>query len=72
MFVAAAVSSSADSKLGGLFARLYFDDRDNLYPAIGAGIQYLVKPAERLVITMDLAEGKADNSGFYLRFGQAF
>jgi len=47
-------------------------DQRNWYPAIGAGVQYLIKPEDRLVVTMDFAKGKADNSGFYLRFGQSF
>lgn len=48
------------------------DDRDNLFPSAGAGLQYLVKRRERIVITADYAQGKSGNHGFYVRFGQAF
>ncbi len=48
------------------------DNSNNLYPSAGIGAQYLLKESEQMVITMDYAEGKGDNNGFYLRFGQAF
>ncbi|MFL1405953.1 hypothetical protein ACJO2E_11490 [Marinobacter sp. M1N3S26] len=58
-------------------ACLYGDDKecgdsDNLYPSYGLGGQYVIKPSENMVVTMDYAKGEGDNSGFYLRFGQAF
>ena len=42
------------------------------YPSGGAGIRYLIKPEEKMVVSMDLAYGKSDNNGFYMKFGQAF
>lgn len=48
------------------------DDRDNLYPSAGVGLQYLVKRRENIVVTADYAHGKSGNHGFYVRFGQAF
>ncbi len=48
------------------------DDSGNLYPAAGAGIRYLMKPEEKMVVRMDLAYGKSGNNGFYMSFGQAF
>ncbi len=47
-------------------------DSDNVYPSYGLGGQYVIKPSENMVVTMDYAEGEGDNRGFYLRFGQAF
>lgn len=47
-------------------------DSSNLYPTIGAGISYAIKPEEKMVVSVDLAYGKADNYGFYMRFGHAF
>lgn len=48
------------------------DNSENLYPVIGAGARITLKESERIVVTMDYAKGKSDNSGFYIRFGQAF
>ncbi len=44
----------------------------DLYPTAGAGISYTIKPEERMVVSVDLAYGKSDNYGFYMRFGNAF
>jgi hypothetical protein len=48
------------------------DDSSNLYPAAGAGVRYLIKPEEKMVVAIDLAYGKSGNNGFYMKFGQAF
>ncbi|MYM63035.1 hypothetical protein [Pseudomaricurvus sp. HS19] len=48
------------------------DDSANLYSSFGIGAQYVLKPSERIVITMDYAQGEGGNNGFYMRFGQAF
>jgi hypothetical protein len=45
---------------------------DNLYPAAGGGVIYTIKPKEKMVMRMDAAFGKGDNTGFYLRFGHPF
>ncbi len=45
---------------------------DNWYPSAGAGISYMVKPKEKMVVRADFAVGKEGNRGFYLQFGNAF
>jgi len=45
---------------------------DNLYPMIGAGVFYVVKPASNMVISAEFAKGTADNRGFYVNFGHRF
>lgn len=47
-------------------------DSANRYPSYGAGIQYIVKPKERIVLNLEYAEGKADNYGVYLKMGYGF
>ena len=47
-------------------------DRETLYPSFGVGAQYVIKPSEQMVMTVDFAQGKDGNNGFYMRFGQAF
>jgi len=47
-------------------------DSDNLYPAGGFGVQYILKPKEGIVLNMEYAQGKDENYGFYLKMGYAF
>lgn len=47
-------------------------DSDNVYPAAGVGGTYAIKPKEKMVVRADLAVGKGNNYGFYLKFGQSF
>ena len=44
----------------------------NLYPALGAGIQYVLKPEEGMVANLEYAKGEGDNSGIYLKLGYGF
>jgi hypothetical protein len=44
----------------------------NLYPAGGAGIQYVLKPKEGIVLNLEYALGKDDNYGVYLKMGYGF
>ena len=58
-------------------ACLYGNDRDctdsaNLYPSYGGGFQYVVKPKEKMVVSLEYAQGKSDNYGVYLQFGYGF
>jgi hypothetical protein len=45
---------------------------DNLYPAAGAGVQYVLKPKEGIVINLEAAAGKNDNYGVYIKLGYGF
>ena len=45
---------------------------DELYPGIGAGVSWLVKPESGVVMRMEAAKGSGDNSAVYLRFGHPF
>lgn len=47
-------------------------DRANLYPALGAGIQFVLKPKEGIVANLQYAKGEGDNSGVYLNLGYGF
>jgi len=44
-------------------------DSANLYPSYGAGIQYVVKPKEGILLNLEYARGKSDNYGVYLKMG---
>jgi hypothetical protein len=47
-------------------------DRENLYPAAGAGVQYILKPKEGIVLNLECAAGKEGNYGIYLKMGYAY
>ena len=47
-------------------------DSANLFPAAGAGAQYVLKPAVGIVLNLEYARGKDGNYGVYLKTGYAF
>lgn len=47
-------------------------DQENWFPAVSAGINYMLKVEEKMVIRADVAAGKSGNYGFYLQFGRPF
>jgi hypothetical protein len=58
-------------------ARLYgggtpLVDNDGWYPFAGAGIQFIVKPEDHMLLAFEFAHGNLNNYGIYLRFGYAW
>jgi len=47
-------------------------ENKNLFPAAGAGVQYVLKPKEGIVLNFEFAAGRDDNYGFYLKMGYAY
>jgi hypothetical protein len=47
-------------------------DSENVYPNVGAGVQYVIKQKEGMVLNLEYAKGKGDNDGTYLKFGYGF
>jgi outer membrane protein assembly factor BamA len=47
-------------------------DRQNQFPAAGAGVQYILKPKEGIVMNLEYATGKDGNYGVYLKMGYAY
>jgi hypothetical protein len=43
-----------------------------IYPTWGAGLHFIVKPAEHMLANLEYAQGIEDNHGFYLKFGYAW
>jgi len=41
----------------------------NVYPTAGAGIHFVIKPAQRMLINFEYAQGVEDNHGVFLKFG---
>jgi len=57
-------------------AELYGDpivplDR-TLYPMIGVGLHYVLKPVERMNVNFEYSQGVNDNRGVYLKLGYAW
>ena len=44
----------------------------NIYPTIGAGVHFVIKPAERILLNLEYAQGVEDNRGVYLKLGYAW
>ena len=44
-------------------------DEASLFPNVGAGVQYIIKEKEGMVLNLEYAKGKGDNQGIYLKFG---
>lgn len=42
------------------------------YPTIGAGLQFVIKPRERMNVNLEFAQGIEDNRGVYLKLGYAW
>jgi hypothetical protein len=47
-------------------------DSDSIYPMLGAGLIYALKPAAGIVLRLDYARGKSDNEAFYISLGHPF
>ena len=47
-------------------------DSANLFPAAGAGVQYILKPAVGIVLNLEYAHGKDGRYGVLLKTGYAF
>jgi len=47
-------------------------DEANVYPNVGAGIQYILKQKEGIVVNLEYAQGKADNYAILLKLGWGF
>jgi hypothetical protein len=48
------------------------NDSDSLFPMAGGGIIYTLKPEAGIVIRLEYAKGKSDNSAYYLSLGHPF
>ena len=47
-------------------------DNENIYPDVGGGLYYVLKPKDKIVATVEYADGKSSNNGFYMRLGWGF
>jgi len=48
------------------------EESENYFPMAGAGVQYLLKPKEGIVLNLEYAQGEDGNNGVLLKIGYAF
>ena len=44
----------------------------NIYPTIGAGLHFVIKPVQRMLVNLEYAQGTGNNRGVYLKLGYAW
>ncbi len=42
------------------------------YPTIVAGLHFVRKPVQRMIVNLEYAQGSGDNRGVYLKLGYAW
>lgn len=45
---------------------------ENLYPDAGVGVQFVIKPEEKMLLSLEYAQGEGDNEGVYLGLGYSY
>ena len=55
--------------LAGLYGSGATPLERQVYPTVGAGLQFILKPDKRLLANLEYAQGVHDNHGIYLKFG---
>jgi hypothetical protein len=48
------------------------NESENIYPDVGVGVQYILKPVEGMVLNLEYAKGKGDEQGVYMKFGYGY
>ena len=44
----------------------------SIYPTIGAGLHFVIKPKERMNVNLEYAQGVGDSRGVHLKLGYAW
>jgi hypothetical protein len=58
--------------VAGLYGEAPVALERSIYPVIGAGLQFVLKPVQRMNINLEYAQGVEDNRGVYLKLGYAW
>ena len=56
----------------GLYGQAPTPLERSIYPTIGAGVQFVLKPRERMNVNLEYAQGIGDSRGVYLKLGYAW
>jgi hypothetical protein len=44
----------------------------NVYPTVGGGVHFAIKPEQHIIVNLEFAQGVGDNRGIYLKLGHAW
>ena len=56
--------------VAGLYgATAAFESSNGFYPTVGAGVQFVIKPVQRMLVNLEYAHGIEDNRAVLVRFG---
>ena len=58
--------------LGRLYGEAPVPLERSTYPTIGAGVHFVIKPEERMIVNFEYAQGTGDSRGVYLKLGYAW
>ena len=48
---------------------IVLEDRYSFHPRWGAGVHFVIKPVQRMLVNFEYAQGVEENRGVYLKFG---
>jgi hypothetical protein len=63
---------NAFTGVAGLYGAASTPLARQMYPTIGAGLQFILKPDKHLLANLEYAQGIEDNHGIYLKFGYSW
>ena len=56
----------------GLYGEAPVTLERNIYPNIGAGVHYVIKPVQHMLVNLEYAQGLGDSRGVYMKLGYAW
>ena len=60
------------SGAAGLYGEALVPLDRSIYPTVGAGLHFVIKPTERMIVNLEYAQGTGDSRGVYLKLGYAW
>ena len=60
------------SGAAGLYGEALVPLDRSIYPTVGAGLHFVLKPTERMIVNLEYAQGIGDSRGVYLKLGYAW
>jgi hypothetical protein len=58
--------------IAGLYGEAPVTPERSIYPDIGAGVQYVIKPAQHMLVNLEYAQGIGNSRGVYMKLGYAW
>jgi hypothetical protein len=56
----------------GLYGEAPVTLERSIYPDIGAGVHYVIKPVQHMLVNLEYAQGIGDSRGVYMKLGYAW